>query len=342
MSMSSNIKLYSVLLTVTVAILLPNKINANYSAAQIAKNFSSSVVTIISLDENDQPLGLGSAFIYNKDCDIVTNFHVLENSKKAIIKTQEGAKYKIVEVLKYDVQLDLLIAKTDITKFNPLDIGDSDSVIVGENIVAVGNPAGLAGTISKGIISGIRKFEGIKFIQITSPISPGSSGGPVFNKNGKVIGVATSYIMEGQNLNFAMPVNYLKKLPLKKTKLGNLSKLSNKNMHFNYNNSIVKSINIKMNYISSLNLLEDVYFSIKNSSNYPIKQISTFIVYKNSQGEIIDYSFKRINETILPKLAKQFLEKKDVYYAREVELRILDYEVIRTRNVSPVDVLFDH
>lgn len=184
--------------------------------SQIASKYSPSVVTIVALDENDQPLGLGSGFFVNESGDIATNHHVLEGCTTAIIKTTKGQKGQIIGVIKDDPKLDLLVAKTTLTNTAPLPFGDSDTVTVGEDIVAIGNPAGLEGTVSQGIISGIRKAEGVKFIQITAPISPGSSGGPVFNLSGNVIGIATAYFSGGQNLNFAMPVNYLESLKLNK------------------------------------------------------------------------------------------------------------------------------
>ena len=79
------------------------------------------------------------------------------------------------------------MATTTLRNTTPLPFGDSDTVTVGEDIVAIGNPAGLEGTVSRGIVSGIRKAKDMQWIQITAPISPGSSGGPVFNLNGRVI-----------------------------------------------------------------------------------------------------------------------------------------------------------
>ena len=92
-----------------------------------------------------------------------------------------------------------------------LPLGSSDKVQVGESVYVAGNPLGfLEGTFSNGIVSGVREFRvGSKRIQITAPVSEGSSGGPVLNSKGEVIGVAVSIITAGQNLNFAIPSNYL-------------------------------------------------------------------------------------------------------------------------------------
>src|SRR6516225_1013196 len=93
-----------------------------------------------------------------------------------------------------------------------LSIGNSDAVQVGDSVYAVGNPEGLEGTFSQGIVSGIRESGGDRLLQITAPISPGSSGGPVLNEKGEVIGVSVATFRDGQNLNFAVPSIYLKEL----------------------------------------------------------------------------------------------------------------------------------
>ena len=198
--------------------------HAQMTASQIVKKYSPSVVTVVALDENDQPVSLGSGFFVNAEGDVASNHHVVEGGSKAIIKTMDGRTGQVLEIINDDPELDLLIAKTSLRNTNPLPLGDSDTVTVGEEVIAIGNPAGLEGTVSNGIVSGVRKVEGFKFIQITAPISPGSSGGPVFNSTGNVIGIATAYLDIGQNLNFAMPSNYLKSLKPIRIKVGSLLK----------------------------------------------------------------------------------------------------------------------
>jgi hypothetical protein len=325
---------------------------AESTISQIVKKYSPSVVTIVALDKNDQPLSLGSGFFINTDGDIVTNHHVLEGSAKAIIKS-DGKKGEVLEIINDDPELDLLIAKTSLKNVTPLPLGDSDTITVGEEIVAIGNPAGLEGSVSNGIISGIRKAGDFKFIQITAPISPGSSGGPVFNSIGKVIGIATAYLDFGQNLNFAMPVNYLTSLKSIKIKLGSLPKMTSRTGIEEEDNTIVKVFDVHyvIRYLyGNNNRLSYIDFAIKNLSNYPIKNIKLFFVYKNPDGEVISYSAKDIKETILPQLALQFSHPHSVDYflkydgtkelQGEVEIRILDYQINRTGKTSPSDLLF--
>lgn len=314
--------------------------HAEMKVSEIAKKYSNSVVTIIALDVNNQPLSLGSGFFVSENGDIATNAHVLKGCAEAIIKTQRGEKGTILQILNYDNQLDLIIAKTSFKSSKSLPLGDSDIVTVGEDILAIGNPAGLEGTVSKGIISGVREVDDRKFIQITAPISPGSSGGPVFNMSGRVIGVATAYLTYGQSLNFAMPINYLKHLKPNKLNLTSLPTIS-KNKSLKKDDTLVQVFDVFFNYLGdyNLNLLE---FTIKNLNNYPIKNIELFLVYKNYKGQIISYSSMKIKESILPKLALQFVKNHYVRHFRhwdtsgnkliegEVEIRILDYEIDRT------------
>jgi hypothetical protein len=341
--------------------------HAEMTTSQIAIKYSPSVVTIVALDENDQPLSLGSGFFINTKGDIATNHHVLQGSAKAIIRTTKGGKGEILEIIQDDPELDLIVAKTSIKEIPPVPLGDSDSIIVGEDIVAIGNPAGLEGTISKGIISGIRKAEELKFIQITAPISPGSSGGPVFNMLGNVIGIATAYLASGQNLNFAMPVNYLKSLKPGKIKITSLPKAKytmNSDDKF-----LVNTSEIHKNYCGD-DLMCSIDFVLQNGSDYPVKNIKMLFIYRYHNEEyptkylelqkkwvesfdkpigkqirdemdkinpikewdkIISYSQRIIKDSILPKLALRFSHSHNVNHCKslwiENTFRYCDMEI---------------
>lgn len=198
-----------------------------FTISQIVNRYSPSIVTIIALDENDHPISSGSGFFINRTGDIATNHHVLQGSVRAIVETLDGKKGGITEIVKDDPRLDLLVARTTIGRTTPLLLGDSDRITVGDDIVGIGNPAGSEGTISMGVINHVREVEGIKLIQITAPISPGCSGGPIFSlTTGKVIGIATAFLNTGQDINFAMPVNYLKTLKPARLNLGSLPRMT--------------------------------------------------------------------------------------------------------------------
>jgi S1-C subfamily serine protease len=340
--MSNSIALIIKFILITIAI--ETSAFAQLPVSQIVKDYAKSVVTIVALDENEHPLSLGSGFFINASGRIATNHHVLEGSAKAIVKVTNGEKGSIVEITQDDPNLDLLIAETSLKNTKPLTLGDSDTIAVGEDIVAIGNPAGLEGTVSKGIVSGIREVDGVKYIQITAPISPGSSGGPVFGLNGKVVGVATAYLDSGQNLNFAMPVNYLKTLKQSRLKLISLPKMPSKPDQTRKNTESVVVFDI--HYEHKDDRLTGIYFSIRNQTNYPIKNIKLFFIYRNLKGEVITYSAEECTTLILPNLAKRWSSFYTFRHFCEggvcgkVETRVLDYEIDRSGKTSPADFLF--
>ncbi len=129
-----------------------------------------------------------------------------------MLKIRVGNKVLKVEGLLYiNKENDLVILKADGRGLPTVKIGDIAKVNIGEKVYVIGSPEGLENTISDGILSGIRDITPHrKVLQITAPISAGSSGGPVFNQHGEVIGISTFIIKEAQNLNFAMPVNLIK------------------------------------------------------------------------------------------------------------------------------------
>ncbi len=188
----------------------------------IAKAANGAVVSIIMSDKDGQPIAQGSGFVVSKDGHIVTNYHVIKSGVAAIVKLPEGAFFVVDGLLAFDKERDVAIIKAHGENFRTITLGDSDRVQVGEEVIAIGNPLSLESTVSNGIVSAIRTIEneGGKFLQITAPISPGSSGGPLFNTAGEVVGITTLYLKGGENLNFAIPVDDAKRLLR-----GNISKL---------------------------------------------------------------------------------------------------------------------
>ena len=148
----------------------------------IAKAANGAIVTIITA-VNDKPIAQGTGFLVSADGVIVTNYHVIENGNVAVVKFPDGTVLPVDGVLAADKVRDLAIIKIHGKTFRTLTLGNSDRIQVGEEVVAIGNPLSLESTVSNGIISGVRtsKEQGGKFLQTTAPISPGSSGGPLFN-----------------------------------------------------------------------------------------------------------------------------------------------------------------
>ena len=188
-------------------------------ATVVYRNSVNSTVTI----ETD--IGLGSGFFVGENV-IVTNFHVIEGASEAHCFTNNSStKYKIEGYLAVDKSVDLILLKVLGLNRTALKMTMS-SVSPGQKVYVIGSPKGLPASISDGIVSGLRNFDGKELIQITAPISPGSSGGPVLNINGEVIGVSVGQFKDGQNLNFAIPKSNLEVLlKLKTTNPGLITNL---------------------------------------------------------------------------------------------------------------------
>jgi hypothetical protein len=174
-------------------------------ATLIYKNTVNSTVTI----ETDN--GLGSGFFVAPNI-IATNYHVVEGAVQAYCYLNNSSvKYKIDGYVAADKSVDLVLLKVSSLSRPSLPMA-TETVSPGQKIYVIGSPKGLPATISDGIISGMRDFDEYKLIQMTAPISSGSSGGPVMNARGQLVGISVSQLTEGQNLNFAIPKSYLEVL----------------------------------------------------------------------------------------------------------------------------------
>lgn len=176
------------------------------SVENIVEAYGKSVVLIQTQSS------MGSGFVVSSDGLILTNSHVINMSETISVKfIADNRVYSNVQVVKNNTIRDLALLKiNEVGNFTPVVLGDSDQVSVGERVVAIGNPKGLENTVSDGLVSALRDMNGTKLIQISAPISSGSSGGALFNMNGEVIGITSSSFNEGQNLNFAVAINHAK------------------------------------------------------------------------------------------------------------------------------------
>ena len=182
------------------------------TGVDIAARADEATVLIATGDSSLTEIGQGSGFFVTPNL-IVTNFHVIEGASIIAYKRVGQVQvHAIKSVRDIDATYDLAILEVPSTRVSPLYIGDSNSVRKGEAVYVAGSPHGFEGTFSGGTLSAIRRDLNIELLQITAPISPGSSGGPVLNAKAEVIGVASSAFVtdDAQNLNFAIPSNYLK------------------------------------------------------------------------------------------------------------------------------------
>ena len=175
---------------------------------QAIKDASESVVMLNCYDSSGQLSCTGSAFAAFAPGVFITNYHVIEDGIFSIrAQLESGLEFKISDVVGYDVANDIAILYTDVgTGIKELPIGNTAEMLKGEKVTAIGSPLGLVNTVSVGLYSGIVK-DGGTLLQFSAPISHGSSGGALFNDKGEVVGVTSASLTDGQNLNFAIPID---------------------------------------------------------------------------------------------------------------------------------------
>lgn len=181
--------------------------------AQIAQLYGDAVVTV-NVIKKDGSTYSGSGFIIHSDGLIATAAHVIENALAITFTFKNGVISKEATILAKtsDETIDLAVLQIPNKNLPSVILGNSDNIKAGDEITVIGNPRRLQNTITNGLISQIRKIsKKVLWLQISAPISPSSSGSPVFNKQGEVIGIVMSSLKgEGnQNINFAVPSNYL-------------------------------------------------------------------------------------------------------------------------------------
>jgi len=199
-------------LSITIGV-LPSK--GQDLLPELVRRIKPSAVAIETYDSRGEKLSRGSGFFIESD-RIVTNRHVIEGAYRAEIHSSTGAVYQVKGVLAVDAEGDLAVLKIDtpIAYIRPLPL-DRTSPQEGESVVVIGNPLGLEGSVTNGIVSAVRDIPTFgRIIQITAPISSGSSGSPVVNMKGQVIGIATLQITGGQSVNFAIPSERITQLQM--------------------------------------------------------------------------------------------------------------------------------
>jgi tetratricopeptide (TPR) repeat protein len=195
----------------------PNASVANPSAQDLlpdlVRRIKPSAVAIETFDARGQQLSRGSGFFIDSD-RVVTNRHVIENAYRAEVHSYNGYVYPVKGVVAVDAEGDIAVLRIDAPAGQVRSLLlDRTSPQEGESVVVIGNPFGLEGSVTNGIVSAVRDIPTFgRIIQITAPISPGSSGSPVVNMHGQVIGVATLQITGGQSINFAIPSERISQL----------------------------------------------------------------------------------------------------------------------------------
>ncbi|MCK5798946.1 MAG: trypsin-like peptidase domain-containing protein [Deltaproteobacteria bacterium] len=189
----------------------PGKTVTKLSPAEIFLRYAPAVVSIRTNS------GSGTGFVIDDIGTIATNRHVVKGATHAQIKLKSGVWIRKVEMLEINKKTDLALLRITLPKkVRPVKLADIKTLKVGERVIVIGNPLGLEHTLTDGLVSQRRILRGKRWIQMSAPISPGNSGGPVFNLRGEVVGIATASIgglfRRAQNLNLALPIDELKKM----------------------------------------------------------------------------------------------------------------------------------
>lgn len=180
-------------------------------SADFSGIFEDAVKSVITIKTD---VSQGSGFFVANNGYIVTNAHILEDAVAAVIITYDGESYGVKKIGE-NPTMDIVLLKIDSSSYNPLTLGNSDDVEIGEKVIAIGNPLGLSFSVSDGIVSAIHRegANGLKvYIQTNADLNPGNSGGPLIDVNGRVIGLNNFKVSEAEGLGFALESNYIKEI----------------------------------------------------------------------------------------------------------------------------------
>ena len=281
---------------------VPIKMNPKHSKVEkgyeeLAK-LSCSIVMLKTFNQYGEFIGSGSGIIVDEHGLIATNYHVLKGGTYYEVVFEglsEGIKYQTYTIVNTDIKRDLALINIPLTT-KPVEVGLVDQVKRGQRVVAIGSPLGLMNTISDGIVSGFRNIGSNDFVQTTAPISPGSSGGALFNMYGELIGITSAGYIDGQNINLAIPTKDVLKLM--------------KNPWTILNREIMR-FHSKFNYKDN-SFIFDGFFSHGSKQNYKVT------LY---QGERSILEFKNyFNDP-------NFRKEIENYYENRLKSIILKYEV---------------
>ena len=180
----------------------------------LAKQARPAVYLLAIQDDDGEVKGSGTGFLLSSDGLLVTNHHVIAGAKQIIAKAENGGLFPVLRVVASDPGNDLALLQLEAKGLPCLTLAPAGSAEAGTRIAVIGSPLGLEGTLTEGIVSARRKLPGQKreVLQISAAISQGSSGSPVLDPQGRVVGVASFLLAEGQSLHFATPAEKLQAL----------------------------------------------------------------------------------------------------------------------------------
>jgi hypothetical protein len=231
--------------------------------------------SVVVLETNS---GHGSGVLLSESGVVVTNVHVLEGAEEVNIKLANGDIFGDVELLTADSIKDIVLLKVPGFDLPAAKLGNSNNIKPGDTVYAIGSPEGYDGTISRGIVSAIRPTDGgFKHLQIDAAISPGSSGGGIFNYDGELVGVTVAYVDGAQNLNFAVPINYVRGM------LGSTSNQTLKQFLLKNKSQDAKGIGLKK--VSKLDVLK--YLETRLDSTGKEMQENMYLFDSPNLGKVL-------------------------------------------------------
>ncbi|MCY2962265.1 MAG: trypsin-like peptidase domain-containing protein [Planctomycetota bacterium] len=190
----------------------PAPVEPEQTVEQLTESAKKSIVVISFTGRDGRNSGLGTGFVISADGLIATNLHVIGEGRPLNVQTSDGRNFEVKSIEAFDRHVDLALIRVDATDLPALPLGDSDAIRQGQSVIVLGNPRGLKYSVVAGVISGVQEIDRKTMLQLAIPIEPGNSGGPVLDRQGRVLGVVTMKSLVTDNLGFAMPVHELKNL----------------------------------------------------------------------------------------------------------------------------------
>jgi hypothetical protein len=302
---------------------------AQQSAQQIFQTASPSVVLLVMEDAQGRAVSLGTGFFVRPGV-IATELHLLAGASRGHFKhIGRDERLPLAGVLASDRERDLLLLSAPKAKAAALPLSER-AVAVGDTVYTIGNPRGFEGTLSQGIVSGIRQSENQTLLQVTTPLSPGSSGSPVLDTEGQVVGIAIG-THAGQNLNFAVPVAELRALL---AKIGPVKPLAAPP------EAVTPPVPARAEGVVGALFTWERYsareryysFSLQNKLAAPVTRVYYIVAFYDRAGEPIHVDKGRYDDTIHPGLAQRVTGALDVYTSDLVdraEIKVIGYELAR-------------
>ncbi len=305
------------------------------STANIFEQNKRSIVLLVAYDAMGLPSSIGTGF-FIAPTKIATNAHVVRSASKVMYRVIGGERtFTVGEIASYSQSVDLAILSVS-ERGPPVKLNSSAEPKIGEKVVAIGNPKGLTGSVSEGIVSGIRGTGNSQLIQITAPISPGSSGGPVFNSYGEVVGIARATLRDAQNINFAVPSALL--LRLDSAGKSWEPQLEDRGTHLRQGDSGVEFTDVEISGV------KEYRYVIQNTTSEVISNVRYLFIFRNREtGRVVDYVEETYSGIILPGLGRPSRSKVDAPFYTinpnikqfgymdkpgKIEFRLLDFDFV--------------